>query len=179
MSVWLEGLGKGEGGYAGRSRAVTIDISYSDMKLATITPALAPVAFAVITTNHRVNTTAFFPLALQLPLTFTLAPNATNTLKSHNLWLPDPKTFAATSEPDTFIDLNTVDCAAEARKFAASGLDVNDLVRVTIRNDNNAAGSGWDLSEGGHVDSTKDCTRCGTCQKVCFGLFWFLPLYGM
>lgn len=149
------------------------------MKLETIIPALAPIAIAILTHHglgNIINATLNSPSPL--PLTITLAPNATEALKSRNLWSPDAEFL----DPDATVV--TVNCTVEARKFAASGLDVNELVRVII--DNKATGGlsmgpGGGGGEGENVKggSGKDCTRCGTCQKACFGTFWFLPLYAM
>ncbi|KUI54708.1 hypothetical protein VP1G_02039 [Cytospora mali] len=118
---------------------------------------------------------------LPLSLALTLVPDAAKTLESHDIWHPSAKSFAA-GPPDMVDNLNTTNCTVEAQKFVESGLDINDLVRVTIHattdtseDDTEAVVVVKSASDG--VD--KDCGRCGTCQKVCFGTFWFLPLYAM
>ncbi|KUI70870.1 hypothetical protein VM1G_06222 [Cytospora mali] len=141
--------------------------------------AILVLALIVITYGMNISN---LPLPLALALTLTLIPNATKTLESHNIWLPSPESFAA-GPPDMIDNLNTTNCTVEAQKFVESGLDINDLVRVTIHA---TAATTEDDTEAVVVvvksDSDgvkKDCGRCGTCQKVCFGTFWFLPLYAI
>ena len=103
-----------------------------------------------------------------LPLTFALAPNATELLQTHGLWAPDPAAFAA-GKPNVNATMNLT---TEAEKLRASGLDANDLVRIDI---DTAATIGLFL--GGEVSN--DCRQCDSCQEGCFGLVLFLPAYGM
>lgn len=100
-------------------------------------------------------------------LTLTFAPNAIQALESHDLWIPDAESFADGS-PNT-----TIDCTAEAVKFAASGLNINDLVCILIIDNNTEAAT--KAANGNNAD----CKRCDTCQAACVGLLFFLPFYGM
>lgn len=55
--------------------------------------------------------------------------------------------------------LNTTDRTAEARRFAASGLDVNELVRITIDNTAGAARSEEAVYGGGGASSSFDRSK--------------------
>lgn len=64
-------------------------------------------------------------------LNITLASNAIHTLQSHGLWAPSAAGLNGL-EPIFGVNYNAT---LENEKFEASGLDINDLVHVGVRND--------------------------------------------
>lgn len=64
-----------------------------------------------------------------LPVKFTLAANAFEILQAHGLWTPDNDSFAR-GEPN----VANVNATAENLKFLASGVDINDLVSISLSN---------------------------------------------
>lgn len=96
------------------------------------------------------------------PLNITLKPHATEILAANGIWAPDLKAFAASK-----YNLDGVNFTAEGEKLTESGLDVNDLVLVTI----------GDRSLATADKSTEDkCDKCKLCLKACAAalLLWFL-----
>lgn len=92
-----------------------------------------------------------------LPLNIMLKPNATEVLAANGIWAPDLTAFAASK-----YNLDGVNFTAEGEKLTESGLDVNDLVLVTI---------------GDRILATADkCDKCKLCLKACAAalLLWFL-----
>lgn len=121
------------------------------MKLFLITYALV----AAMTALAAMVSTDAGPL---LPLNITLKPNATEVLAANGIWAPDLTAFAA----DKY-NLDGVNFTAEGEKLTESGLDVNDLVLVTIGGDRSLATAG-------------KCDHCKLCLKACAAalLLWFL-----
>lgn len=93
-----------------------------------------------------------------LPLDITLKPNATEVLAANGIWAPDLAAFAASK-----YNLDGVNFTAEGEKLTESGLDVNDLVLVTIGSDRSLA-------------TADKCDKCKLCLKACAAalLLWFL-----
>jgi NAD-dependent dihydropyrimidine dehydrogenase PreA subunit len=127
------------------------------LTLSALVPAIAATTAAAAAANN--NNMAVLPI-----LDLSLAPNATDILAANGIWAPNLTAFAL-GEPNTA----GIDATAEGEKLLASGLDVNDLVRVSID---------MRAGEGGAVTaSAKDsCDQCNLCMKACAATLalWFL-----
>ena len=91
-------------------------------------------------------------------LALSLSANATDVLTANGIWAPNATAFAQ-GEPNTA----DIDTDAEGEKLIASGIDVNDLVHVSI-------------SMVVAASVKKSCDQCNLCMKACaaMGLLWFL-----
>lgn len=104
---------------------------------------------------------------LTLPLNITLKPNSIDVLAANGIWAPNISAFAA-GKPN----VDGVNFTAESEKLAESGLDVNDLVLVTI--DDKSLVTVGDKSLVAADDHR--CDHCKLCLKACAAalLLWFL-----
>lgn len=66
-----------------------------------------------------------------LPHNVTLAPDAIDILNAHGLWAPDINAFSR-GHPD----VENVNATAEDLKFKESGLDIKDLVTISVEDQN-------------------------------------------
>lgn len=97
------------------------------MKANAIPLVLAAITATVTSTDLGINIT-------NLPLKVTLAPDAIDTLVAHGLWAPDPDSFNR-GQPN----VDNVNVTAENLKFEASGLNIDELVSVSVNNQTAAA----------------------------------------
>ncbi|ROW09493.1 hypothetical protein VMCG_02369 [Cytospora schulzeri] len=105
----------------------------------------------------------------KLPLELALAPDAVDTLHAHGLWAPDPDSFNR-GQPN----VDGVDATAENLKFEEAGVDINELVSISVNNQTTAA-------VGRHMAAAMDydCKRCHTCTNACLAILicgpcWFI-----
>lgn len=105
---------------------------------------------------------------LTLPLNITLKPNSIDVLAANGIWAPNISAFAA-GKPN----VDGVNFTAESEKLAESGLDVNDLVLVTIDDKSPVT-----VSSHKSLVAADDhrCDHCKLCLKACAAalLLWFL-----
>lgn len=92
-------------------------------------------------------------------LNITLKANATDLLAAKGIWAPNLSAFAARK-----YNIDGVNFTAEGEKLAESGLDVNDLVLVTIGDKSLAA-----------ADDHR-CDHCKLCLKACAAALLLYPL---
>lgn len=75
-------------------------------------------------------------------MNITLAPDALDILQSHSLWVPSAAGLNGL-EPMFGANYNET---LENEKFEASGLDINDLVHIGVRNDDSKKVNGLDIA---------------------------------
>lgn len=121
------------------------------MKTTTITIALAAIAVATEVTPTDLNSNI-----TSLPIEIALAADAIDTLKSHGLWAPDIDAFGR-GHPN----VDNINATAENLKFAASGLNLQDLVSVHV--------DGHAMSTA--VDGDKGFANTDVCAPYATGLF--------
>ncbi|KAG8161920.1 hypothetical protein KVR01_007685 [Diaporthe batatas] len=102
-------------------------------------------------------------------LTLTMSPNATDVLKSHGIWAPDPAAFAR-GTPNTA----GVDFAVQSERLAQSGIEIKDLVYYTI--DTAAVASSHESQPDTRAVSARaDCSHCSLCMKACIPMLLLWP----
>ncbi|ROW05216.1 hypothetical protein VSDG_00254 [Cytospora chrysosperma] len=137
------------------------------MKANAIPLVLAAITATVTSTDLGINIT-------NLPLKVTLAPDAIDTLVAHGLWAPDPDSFNR-GQPN----VDNVNVTAENLKFEASGLNIDELVSVSVNNQTAAA-----VSVDKAVASTDVCSpypsccdQCHTCEEACLSVILCLACW--
>ncbi|KAK7748948.1 hypothetical protein SLS53_000973 [Cytospora paraplurivora] len=104
-----------------------------------------------------------------LPHKVTLAPDAIDILNAHGLWVPDTNAFSRGQH-----NVENVDAIAENLKFEESGLDINDLVSISIGDQNITAITIGDDKTLVNTDVCAPypdcCKQCHTCEEACLSL---------
>lgn len=114
------------------------------------------------------------PPGTSLPIQMSLVDGAEAILDAHSIWHPNQTALAL--QDFSGITEQAAHVASDMEAWEESGLKLEDIVSLSIREDSDVAVyGGHDKNPCRKKPKKQNCHSCGTCQKACLALIWCLP----